>query len=447
MVVRREPFKVNLFDMSSSLPTTWPELRNYARQMDQKDPLKGFRKQFRIPVSVDGTEEIYFLGNSLGLQPVRTASAIQEILEDWANWGVEGFFNGQRPWLQFHDRLAQPLARLVGALPQEVVVMNQLTVNLHLMLVSFYRPTPARYKILCERPAFSSDLYMLQTHIRHLGYSPEEVLHFVNPRDGEQHLHIADVVQAIEQNAQEIALVLLGGVNYYTGQRLDMRTITAAGHAAGAKVGFDLAHAVGNVPLQLHDWNVDFACWCSYKYLNAGPGAVAGAYIHERYHQADLPRLGGWWGHETASRFLMPPDFHPTPSAEGWQLSTPPLLLYAALQASLELFEEAGIGQLHQKQQTLTGFLWQVLEAVQKHTAARSFEIITPASPEQQGCQVSLHFIDRGKTVFDRLMAKNIRVDWREPEVIRLAPVPFYNCYDEICRFGESLQTILNELK
>lgn len=325
----------------------------FAKDLDSKDEQRHFRNQFIIPVE-NGKEQVYFLGNSLGLQPKTTAAAIQEVLDQWASFGVEGFFKGRNPWLQYHDQLTKPLGNIVGAQPSEIVVMNQLSVNLHLMLVSFYRPSGKRNKILCEAKAFPSDQYMFETHVKHLGLDPDEVVIEVSPREGEFILRTEDIIAAIESNKDELALVLFSGLNYYTGQVFDMPAITKAGQKAGAIVGFDLAHAAGNIPLQLHDWNVDFACWCNYKYLNAGPGAIGGVYIHERYHtDSSIHRFAGWWGYEKGTRFQMAKGFQPIQSAEGWQLSTPSLLLYASLKASLSIFEEARIDRLHAKRKAL----------------------------------------------------------------------------------------------
>ncbi|HEX2533896.1 MAG TPA: kynureninase [Chitinophagaceae bacterium] len=413
----------------------------YARTLDAADPLAALRSEFIIPQR-DGRDQIYFLGNSLGLQPRRTAACLGEVLEQWGHWGVEGFFNGSTPWMQYHDRLTGPLAAVVGAKPSEVTVMNQLTVNLHLLLVSFYRPDGRRRKILCEAKAFPSDQYMLETHIRQRGLDPDEILVEVGPRPGAVQIEEEDIEAAIEQHGGELALVFLGGVNYYTGQVFDLERITAAAHKAGAKAGFDLAHAAGNVPLHLHRWNADFAAWCSYKYLNSGPGAVAGAFIHERYHAATLQRFGGWWGYEKETRFLMQKGFRPIRSAEGWQLSTPSPLLYAAHGAALELFAVAGMEALVQKGKALSGY---VLELVQELCAAGApIRVLTPERESARGCQVSLLMLQDGRKVFDALTRAGIFADWREPDVIRIAPVPLYNTFEEVWRFGQVLAEELN---
>ncbi len=417
---------------------------SFARGLDTIDPLKDFRKQFIIPVH-DGKEQIYFLGNSLGLQPVRTQSYLQEILNGWGKYGVEGFFMGENPWIHYHDTLTKTLSTVVGALPHEIVVMNQLTVNLHLMMVSFYRPSGKRKKIICEAKAFPSDQYMFETQIKHHGLDPQEVLIEVAPRAGEHHIRQEDIRQAIQQHQDELTLVLWGGINYYTGQLFDMQAITQAAHAAGAVVGFDLAHAAGNVPLQLHNWDVDFACWCSYKYLNSGPGTVGGAYIHERYHgKTDMPRFAGWWGYEKETRFLMQQGFKPVQSAEGWQLSTPALLLQASHKAALDIIEEAEWGQIQEKRKLLNAWLWFLLDDLQTQVAG-NIEIITPRAEREKGCQVSIHMLKNGKAVFDALSKAGIMVDWREPNVIRLAPVPLYNTFEEVWQFNNILRQILQQ--
>ncbi|MBL7770469.1 MAG: kynureninase [Flavipsychrobacter sp.] len=410
----------------------------YARSLDAADSLAGFREQFIIPQE-HGQPQVYFLGNSLGLQPKNTGPYIQKVLGQWAKYGVESFFMGEDPWLNYHDHLVNPLAKIVGAHPAEVVVMNQLTVNLHLLMVSFYRPAGKRVKILCEAKAFPSDQYMLETHIKALGYDPEEVLIEVSPRAGEVTIHQEDILAAIQQTGEELALILWGGVNYYTGQLFDMEAITRAGHAVGAKVGFDLAHAAGNIELQLHAWNVDFACWCTYKYLNGGPGAIGAAFIHERYHQdKSLHRFAGWWGYEKNTRFKMEKGFVPIETAEGWQLSTPSPILYASLRASLEIFDTAGFDSCLQKAKLMAAYLHFLLEQISEANPGK-FHILTPAAATARGCQVSLLVKQGGRELFDELSRKGFFVDWREPDVIRLAPVPLYNRYEEIWRFAQVL--------
>lgn len=418
----------------------------YAKQLDEQDPLGKYRKEFVIP-AVEGREQVYFLGNSLGLQPVRTHQALKSVLDQWGQYGVEGFFMGDRPWMDVHDQLRVHLAPIVGARPAELVVMNQLTVNLHLMLASFYRPKGRRTRILCEARAFPSDQYMFETHLKHLGLDPETTLIEVSPAEGQDQLTTAQLLATIEQYGPELALVCLGGVNYYTGQVFDMAAITAAAHRVGAVAGFDLAHAAGNIKLELHQWEVDFACWCSYKYLNSGPGAVGAVFINEKYHQnAGINRLAGWWGYEKETRFLMEKGFKPAKSAEGWQLSTPSILLYAAHQAALEIFTEAGMEQIHAKREKLSAWLWHLLTDLTKRTEGRFFKLITPSAPELHGCQVSLLMLKNGRAVYDRLMEAGFFVDWREPDVIRLAPVPLYNKYEEVWLFVEQLEQILRTL-
>ena len=416
----------------------------FARSLDDNDILKAFRKQFIIPVH-DGKEQIYFLGNSLGLQPVRTHAYMQQILDAWSKYGVEGFFMGEDPWMNYHDSLTGTLSTVVGALPHEVVVMNQLTVNLHLMMVSFYRPQGRRNKIICEAKAFPSDQYMFETHIKHHGFNPQDILIEVGPRSGERHIRVEDIFATIDKHKDELALVLWGGINYYTGQLFDMEAITKAAHAAGAMVGFDLAHAAGNVPLALHNWDVDFACWCSYKYLNSGPGGVGGAYVHERYHKdMELPRFAGWWGYDKQTRFLMQQGFKPTQTAEGWQLSTPAMLLQACHKAALDVIREAGWENIQQKRKLLNAWLWFLLNDINEKEG-NLLEIITPQGENDKGCQISMHMLKNGKQVFDKLTAAGIITDWREPNVIRLAPVPLYNTFEEVWQFNNILRQILQQ--
>lgn len=407
----------------------------YAQKLDRQDELKDFRKEFNIPAHNIG-EAIYFLGNSLGLQPKRTKAYIDQVLNQWNHFGVEGFFMGEQPWLQYHDQLTGPLADIVGALPTEVVVMNQLTVNLHLMLVSFYQPSGKRRKIICEAKAFPSDQYMLETHIKQRGFDPAEIIIEVYPREGEQTIRHEDILQSIHDHRDELALVLWGGVNYYTGQVFDMKGITKAGHEAGAKVGFDLAHAAGNIVLKLHDWDVDFACWCSYKYLNSGPGAIGGAFIHQRYHNdTTLPRFAGWWGYKKETQFLMQKGFESQPDASGWQLSTPSPILYAAHKASLEIFSQAGMQNLYAKGQMLSDYLLFLLKDLDAAYNNQFLNILTPSDQGDKGCQVSMLMQKHGKKIFDHLAANCVFADWREPDVIRVAPVPLYNTFEEVWQF------------
>ncbi len=415
---------------------------SFAQQSDAIDPLKNFRNKFIIP-EVNGQQQIYFLGNSLGLQPKSANDYIQRIMQDWANLGVEGFFHAPEPWMNYHDNFIHPLAKIVGALPHEVVVMNQLTVNLHLMLVSFYRPTSKRFKIICEAKAFPSDQYTFETHVKHHGYNPADAVIEVCPRAGEHTLRTEDILSVIQQHGDSTALVLFGGINYYTGQLFDMAAITKAAKAAGAMVGFDLAHAAGNVEVHLHDWNVDFACWCSYKYLNSGPGAIGGVFIHEKNHDKELPRFAGWWGYDKPTRFKMEKGFNPMAGAEGWQLSTPAFFLYATHRASLEIFEEAGWQNIQVKRKLLNNYLWFLLEEVNAASTKKIIEFITPQNEKEKGCQVSMLMLERGKEIYDGLMKQGVMVDWREPNVIRLTPVPLYNSFEEVWKFADTLRRLV----
>jgi len=415
----------------------------FARTLDEIDPLKHFKQQFLIPQH-KGMDCIYFTGNSLGLQPKNTLQEIQNVLNDWASLAVEGHFKGQRPWMHFHDQLAKPLSKIVGCLPNEVVVMNSLTVNLHLMMAGFYQPIKQRYKIICATKAFPSDQYAFDSQVRFHNFNPGDAIIEVKPHDGEHCLRTADIISVIEQHADELALVLFGGINYYTGQYFDIKAITDAAHAAGAYAGFDLAHAVGNVELKLHDWDVDFACWCTYKYLNSGPGAVSGTFIHERFAtNKNFPRLAGWWGNNKKTRFQMEKNFDAIESAEGWQLSTPPALLLAAHKASLDIFEAAEIEKLHAKRKTLTAYLHFILNDINRQNHEKVIEIITPANEEQRGCQVSMFMHKNGKKIFNALSAEGVIADWREPNVIRVAPVPLYNTYEDVWHFGNIIENIL----
>lgn len=424
-------------------PIEFKNTIDYAQFLDSQDPLRSFRDKFYIPL-MHGKEAIYFTGNSLGLQPKKTQDYVLNELEDWANYGVEGHFHARNPWMSYHEIFTQQLCKLAGALPHEVVAMNQLTVNLHLLMMSFYKPTKQRYKIICEAKAFPSDQYAMESQVSLHGYPYEDAVIEVSPAEGKHILQTEDIIAAIENNKDSVALVLFSGVNYYTGQLFDMKTITAAAHKAGAYAGFDLAHAVGNVPLFLHEWNADFACWCSYKYLNSGPGGVSGIYIHER-HSSDtsLPRLAGWWGHDKESRFLMEQGFRPIPSAEGWQLSNAPVLSMAAHKAALDVFDEAGWDKVFTKAKTLNQYLWHVLDEVNAVCVDRPLQIITPRDEAEHGCQVSMLMLRDGKKIFDELKAQSVIADWREPNVIRISPVPLYNSFEDVFRFGEILRTFL----
>ena len=405
-----------------------------AVERDGQDPLASFRDRFHMPPHGDG-DALYFTGNSLGLQPVRASTFIEEELEDWRRFGVEGHFHGRRPWVDYHSFATEDLAALVGALPVEVVAMNALTVNLHLLLVSFYRPEGGRTKLMIEEGAFPSDRYAALSQLRLHGLDPDEHLIELAPRDGEHTLRTEDIEARIAQEGDALACVMLCGVQYYTGQWMQMERLTAAARAVGATCGFDLAHAVGNVPMRLHDWNVDFACWCGYKYLNGGPGCTAGAFVHERHaNRPDLPRLEGWWGHSASRRFLMEPDFDLMPGAEGWQTSNAPVMNMAALLASLSEFREAGMDRLREKSLALTDFLERGIHSVAAATGAQ-LDILTPSDPAQRGCQLSVVAHGHGKDLFDHLTEHGVIVDWREPAVIRLAPVPMYNRFADVAQF------------
>ena len=415
----------------------------FAQKLDQQDPLRSYRQLFIIPEK-NGKEQIYFLGNSLGLQPKSVRSYIETILNGWGQYGVEGFFSGDQPWYYLHDGLAAPLSEIVGALPHEIVVMNQLTVNLHLMMVSFYTPSGKRNKIITEAKAFPSDQYMLESFLKFQGLDPGEIIIEISPLPGKHTIFIDDILKKIDRHKDELALVFFGGVNYYSGQVFDMPAITDSAHAAGAMAGFDLAHAAGNISLQLHDWNVDFACWCSYKYLNSGPGAIGGAFIHERFHNdSSMQRLAGWWGYDKQSRFKMEKGFKPVKAAEGWQLSTPSIILYATHKAALDIFKEAGIDNLIKKGRLLGNFLFYLLDEINKVNPKKVIEIITPDNEKERGCQVSMLVKKNGKDVFDELTKKGVFADWREPDVIRIAPVPLYNTFEEVWRFCEILRKVI----
>ncbi len=417
--------------------------REFARQMDEKDPLKHYRQRFHIPLH-EGREVIYFTGNSLGLQPKTTRDYVNQELDDWARLGVEGHFQAKRPWFSYHELFTQKIARLVGALPHEVVVMNQLTVNLHLLMTSFYRPTSERYRIICEAKAFPSDQYAMESQVRLHGYDPSTAIVEVHPREGEKNIRTEDIKAVIKQHADSTALVLFSGVNYYTGQVFDMEAITSEAHAAGAIAGFDLAHAAGNILLDLHQWNVDFATWCSYKYLNSGPGGVSGVFIHERNAMnRDLPRMAGWWGYDKETRFQMLPGFVPIAGAEGWQLSNAPVLSMAAHLAALDLFDEAGMQNLAAKSRDLSAFMFFVLGSINEQLQENIIAIITPVQEKERGCQVSMHVRSNGKKVFNELTRQGVIADWREPDVIRVAPVPFYNTFEEVWKFGDIIHKIL----
>jgi kynureninase len=412
----------------------------FAAAMDARDPLARFRGRFCLPKTRSGDECIYLCGHSLGLQPKTVTSYLEQELRDWAQLGVEGHFHGKNPWMPYHRLLVESTAELVGAQPAEVVVMNSLTVNLHLMMASFYRPTTERHKILVECGAFPSDQYAVNSQIRFRGFDPASSLLELTPRDGESSMRDEDIESLIEREGDSIALILLGGVNYGTGQAFDMSGITKVGQRRGCVVGFDLAHAAGNIPLRLHDWGPDFAVWCSYKYLNGGPGCVAGCFVHDRHARAwELPRFAGWWGHEEKIRFQMGGDFRPMAGAEGWQLSNPPILALAALRASMEIFSEAGMDHLRAKSVSLTGYM----EFLLGQQASPKFSIITPREPERRGAQLSIRLLSDGRMLCDRLAAEGVIGDWREPDTFRVAAVPLYNSYQDVYRFVKRFSAAL----
>lgn len=408
----------------------------FAQSLDAQDHLKKYRDEFIFP-KINGKQVIYFTGNSLGLQPKRTKSFVDEVMKDWADLAVEGHFYAEKPWWDYHERLAEPLAKVVGALPEEVSVMNTLTVNLHLLMVSFYRPTPTRFRIICEEKAFPSDQYMFQSQVRFHGLDPDETIVQIKKRDGEHHWRTEDIIEKIREVGDELALVLIGGVNYYNGQVMDMEAITKAGKSVGAMVGWDLAHAVGNVELKLHDWNADFASWCSYKYMNSGPGNASGIFVNKKYlNKKDIPRFEGWWGTKKDTRFLMKPEFEPMENADAWQISNAPILSVAPYLASLTMFEEVGMPALIAKRNQIVSYLEFILHEIDAEVAS-SFEIITP---KDRGCQLSVFLHGQGKSLFHYLMEHGVVTDWREPNVIRLAPAPFYSSYEDMYRFGQILK-------
>jgi kynureninase len=413
----------------------------FAQQLDQKDPLNQFRERFHFPTFHE-KEIRYFTGNSLGLQPKTVKNYILEELDAWAEFGVEGHFLAKRPWFAYHENLTEMAAKVVGAKPIEVVVTHSLTTNLHLLMVSFYQPKGKRTKILCEAKAFPSDQYALESQVKFHGLDPAEHLIEVAPREGEQLIREEDILAAIEKYGDEIAMIMIGGVNYYTGQLFDMETITKAGHKVGAMVGFDLAHAAGNINLKLHDWGVDFAAWCGYKYLNSSPGGVSGMYVHERHaYKPELPRFAGWWGYDKETRFLMQPGFNPMKGAEGWQLSNAPVLGMAAHLASLEIFEEAGMERIGEKRDLMSAYMEFVIDTISAQNSDRvQFEIITPRDKTKRGAQLSIMAKGQGKALFDALSAEGVVADWREPNVIRIAPAPLYNSFEDCYWFGQLLE-------
>jgi len=408
----------------------------FSRQLDTEDVLNKYRDKFFFP-KVNGKEVIYFTGNSLGLQPKGAQKFVDEVMTDWKELGVEGHFHAKKPWWDYHENLRAPLAKIVGAKPSEVTVMNTLTVNLHLLMVSFYRPTKKRFKILCEEKAFPSDQYMFDSQLRFHGLDPKEAIVLLKKREGEHFWRTEDILEKIKETGDELALVLMGGVNYYSGQVFDMEKITKAGKEVGAMVGWDLAHAVGNIALKLHDWDVDFAGWCSYKYMNSGPGNASGVFVNERYlNTKSIQRFEGWWGTKKETRFLMKPEFDPMSNADAWQISNPSILSLAPYLASLEMFEEVGMDALIAKQKKIVGYLEYILQEVDKDVKS-TFEIITPKA---RGCQLSVFLHGQGKSIFNYLMKNGVISDWREPNVMRLAPAPFYCSYEDMFQFGQLLK-------
>ena len=415
---------------------TYNNSREFALELDKNDPLLSYQEKFHFPLQENGEKHIYLCGNSLGLQSKNTESFVIQELDDWKKLGVEGHFQARKPWLPYHEFLSESYSKIIGSKESEVVAMNTLSVNLHLMLVSFYRPDTLRNKIIIEGDAFPSDIYAVESHIRHHGLDPSESLIKLKPREGEVTIRLEDVKSVIQQNADSVSLIMLGGVNYYTGQVFEMKEIAEEAHKHNILVGFDLAHAVGNIPLSLHDWNVDFAVWCSYKYLNSGPGSVAGVFIHEKHHSQDLERFAGWWGHDKESRFKMPDEFVPIKTAEGWQLSNPPILSLAAVRAALSIFDEVGMSSLVTKSKKLTSYLVFLLHQI-------STDRINIITPEQRGCQISISVKNGNKDLFDEITKKGVIADWREPDVIRVAPVPLYNSFLDVYNFYKVLEDIL----
>ena len=421
----------------------YESIREFARAQDAADPLREFREKFHFPDL--GTPELaYFAGHSLGLQPKAIRAALEVELDDWAKYGVEGHFHATHPWYSYHENLTPPMAGIVGARESEVVCMNSLTGNIHLLFVSFYRPTARRYKILSEARMFPSDRYLLETQVQYHGFDPDDAIVEIGPRAGEWAIRSEDILGAIEVHADQLAMVFFGGVNFFTGQLFDLPALTEAAHAVGAVAGFDLAHAAGNVPLALHDWDVDFAAWCSYKYLNSGPGNVGGLFVHERHGaNFELPRFGGWWGHDKTTRFEMQNGFRPMPGAEGWQLSNAPVLGMAAMKASLDIFAEVGMDALREKSVALTGYLEYTVDRLAVEFPDAAIGIITPRDSAQRGSQISINVDGRERQLFDDLVRAGVIADFREPCIIRLAPVPLYNSFEDIFTFGRVMRRLL----
>lgn len=419
---------------------TFQNTREFAKEIDAKDPLQKYRQAFHIPLQKNGDEHIYLCGNSLGLQPKLTQEYIQHELTDWANLGVEGHTDAKHPWMPYHEFLSEAMAKIVGAKPQEVVVMNTLTTNLHLMMVSFFQPTAKRYKIVIEADAFPSDKYAVESQLKFHNIDPKDGLILWKPRAEDNLCHLADLEEIIQDQGDEIALLMIGNTNYYSGQFYDMEKITQLGHANGMLVGFDLAHGAGNIQPNLHDVGADFAVWCTYKYLNSGPGSLGGCFVHERHaNNKNLKRFVGWWGHNKDTRFNMRQEFDPIPGAEGWQLSNPPILSMAAIRASLAVFEDAGFENIRAKSEQITGYLEYLIDEINND----KIHIITPRNPSERGCQLSIQVKDADKALFDALTQKGVIADWREPDVIRVAPAPLYNSYQDVFNFVEILKSLL----
>lgn len=439
LILLSQDFFVILLPKKSNQTMTFQNTLQFARELDLQDELKHYRNEFIFPQH-NGENVIYFTGNSLGLQPKRTKKYVEDVMNDWANLAVEGHFYAEKPWWDYQERFAEPLSQIVGAKTNEVTVMNTLTVNLHLLMVSFYRPTAKRYKIICEEKAFPSDQYMFQSQVKFHGFDPKDAIVEIKRREGEHNIRLEDIIAKINEVGDELALVLFGGVNYYTGQVFDMKTITQAGHKVGGVVGFDLAHAAGNIELKLNEWGVDFAAWCSYKYMNSGPGNASGCFVHEKHHYTDLPRFAGWWGHNKERRFKMEPDFDPVHGADGWQVSNLPVLSLAPYLASAEMFAEVGMEKLIKKRDQITSYLEFILHEIDSEIPGTEFEIITPKNKEERACQLSVFLHGQGRNLFDYLMSNGVITDWREPNVIRLAPVPLYCSFEDMYKFGQILK-------
>lgn len=415
--------------------------RGFAQRLDEDDSLKDFRQLFHFPTQKNGSDFLYFCGNSLGLQPRTAKQALDSELEDWANLGVEGHFHGKKPWFHYHKFLTEHSAELVGGRHHEVVIMNQLTVNLHLLMVSFYKPTKTRFKIIMEAGAFPSDMYAIESQVKFHGYDYDEAVIEIEPREGEHTLRTEDILRTIEENGEQTALVFFAGVQYYTGQFFEIEKITAAAHSVGAIAGWDLAHTAGNLPLKLHDWKVDFAAWCSYKYLNSGPGNVSGVFVHEKHGlDENTHRFAGWWGHKESERFQMKRGYIPEPGAAGWQMSNAPVFGMAVHLSSLEIFHKAGMENIRAKSKMLTAYLQDTLKYVQNNNPALDFNVITPENPEHRGAQLSILVKENGKALFDYITENGVIADWREPNVIRLAPAPLYNSFTDIYELGETMK-------